>query len=438
MKAETRGNRKRSENHVLVALLGGVRVGDVYRAQSGGLRFVYLEEWRRSKSAYPLSLSMPLTAQEHRDDAISSFLWGLLPDNQRALDHYGRLFGVSPRNPAAILAHIGADCAGAVQFAAPDSAKRLEGLAESGGNIEWLTEGEIGRELKTVREQGIPGTSRRTVGQFSLAGAQPKMALIEADGRWGRPTGRIPTNRILKPPSGQFRGFAENEHFCLELAAGLELGSVVSRIVTFAGEITIVVERYDREFRNGVWRRIHQEDLCQALGFMPAQKYENEGGPGCKEILGLLQDASLRPNEDVERFIRVTALNWVIAATDAHAKNYALLHSPDGVRLAPFYDILSYLPYADARLHRVKMAMKIGGEYLARRINRYRWSEFARQSRMDEKIVLANVQQVLDGLPEAIDRTAENSVREGLDPTVVDGIAKQIRKRVGECRELVQ
>jgi len=436
--ARTIGVPRRSERHALVALLDGVRVGNIYQSPSGALRFVYLENWRESRDAYPLSLSLPLTAQEHRGNAIDAFLWGLLPDNQRTLEHYGRLFGVSARNPVALLAHIGADCAGAVQFASPESADDLEGAASRRGAIEWLTEKEVAEELKTVREQGIPGASRGTVGQFSLAGAQPKIALLEEHGKWGRPDGRVPTNRILKPPSGAFRGFAENEHFCLELAASLQLGSVASRVMRFGSEVAIVVHRFDRALRRGQWFRIHQEDFCQALGVMPTQKYENEGGPGIPDLISLLQEASTKPDEDIARFIRATALNWVLAATDAHAKNYALLHGPRGVRLAPFYDILSYLPYADANLHRVKLAMRIGREYLVKRVHRQSWSVLAKESRLPERTVVENVLAVLESLPGAIDRTAERSIREKLDPAIILLLQERVRRRVERCLDMMR
>ncbi|WP_225160046.1 HipA domain-containing protein [Bradyrhizobium sp. BRP56] len=50
--------------------------------------------------------------------------------------------------------------------------------------------------------------------------------------------------------------------------------------------------------------------------------------------------------------------------TDAHAKNYSLLlaNGPT-VRLAPLYDIASILTYDDVDLQKMKLAMKIGGEY---------------------------------------------------------------------------
>ena len=123
------------------------------------------------------------------------------------------------------------------------------------------------------------GESLRDTGQFSLAGAQPKTALLFQDGKWGVPSGRVPTTHILKPPTTAFDGHAENEHFSLELARALGLPVVDSRIMHFQNEIAIVVERYDRLRTKAGTRRIHQEDICQALAILPTQKYQNEGGP---------------------------------------------------------------------------------------------------------------------------------------------------------------
>lgn len=423
---------KRGERVVLVALLDGRPVGNIYQGAGGVLRFVYDDEWRNHASAHPLSLSMPLTAAVHKHDRIISFLWGLLPDNERTLDHYGRLFGVSARNPVALLAHIGADCAGAVQLVPPERAGSLTGTALGAPTVEWLSVNDVARDLRMVREQGIPGRDTRTLGQFSLAGAQPKLALFEENGRWGRPTGRTPTNRILKPPTGEFRGFAENEHFCLELAGALGIGSVTSRVMRFKDEVAIVVERFDRIKQGRAYRRIHQEDVCQALAVMPTRKHENEGGPGVAQILALLRGSSLRPQEDIERFLQALVLNWVLAATDAHAKNFALLHgSPGGgVRLAPFYDVVSFLPYADAELHRVKLAMKVGGEYLVRRITRRHWESLAKNNALKPSYVLENVSAVLERVAAAIDVVASRAMKDGLTEGIVEPLANRIHTRV--------
>lgn len=425
---------KRGERLVLVALLDGRRVGNIYQRGDGILRFVYDDAWRNNSSAYPLSLSMPLTAAAHKHDIVLSFLWGLLPDNERTLDRYGRLFGVSARSPVALLSHIGADCAGAVQFAPPNQAESLTGSASGAATVAWLSESEIARELKTVREQRAPGTDASTLGQFSLAGAQPKLALFEQNRKWGRPTGRTATNRILKPPTREYRGFAENEHFCLDLAGFLGVGSVTSRVMHFKDEVAIVVERFDRGKHGRAYHRIHQEDVCQALGVMPTRTYENEGGPGIAEILNLLRTASSKAQEDIERFLRATVLNWVLAATDAHAKNFALLHGPGGeVRLAPFYDIVSVLPYADARLYRVKLAMKVGGEYLVRRINRRSWESLAKSNGLPTSHVLENVNHVLEQLASAVDAVAHRAINEGLAKSLIESLAARVRSRTKDC-----
>ena len=79
-------------------------------------------------------------------------------------------------------------------------------------------------------------------GQFSLAGAQPKTALLLQNGRWGIPSGRLPTTHILKPPTGQFDGHAENEHICLLLTRSLGLPTAQSKVMRFGEEIAIVTE----------------------------------------------------------------------------------------------------------------------------------------------------------------------------------------------------
>lgn len=54
----------------------------------------------------------------------------------------------------------------------------------------------------------------------------------------------------------------------------------------------LVSRRYDRAADGGMWRRLHQEDLCQALSVPPAKKYQHrDGGPGTARI-GLTADES--------------------------------------------------------------------------------------------------------------------------------------------------
>ncbi len=130
----------------LVALLFGDRVGRVQR-QGDRLSFTYEERWRRRDDVAPVSLSMPLAAATHGHRPTHTYLWGLLPDNDRVLEAWGREFHVAPRNPFALLAHVGEDCAGAIQFAAPERVPAL--LEESRSEIEWQSEEAIGSSTRS-------------------------------------------------------------------------------------------------------------------------------------------------------------------------------------------------------------------------------------------------------------------------------------------------
>ena len=114
----------------LVALLDGKEVGRVHNDARGRLTFVYDSDWREARDAYPISLSMPLAAEEHGPSAVQSFLWGLLPDNERVLDRWAKKFQVSARNVFALISHVGEDCAGAIQFVAPDRLEILQSGAD--------------------------------------------------------------------------------------------------------------------------------------------------------------------------------------------------------------------------------------------------------------------------------------------------------------------
>ncbi|MGL9621606.1 HipA N-terminal domain-containing protein [Bradyrhizobium sp. U531] len=105
-----------------VALLDDRKIGRVRNDARGRLSLVYDKDWRRAEGAYPLSLSMPLAAEEHGPSAVQAFLWGLLPDNERVLERWARRFQVSARNVFALISHVSEDCAGAVPGKAQEAA----------------------------------------------------------------------------------------------------------------------------------------------------------------------------------------------------------------------------------------------------------------------------------------------------------------------------
>ncbi|WP_128931923.1 type II toxin-antitoxin system HipA family toxin [Bradyrhizobium zhanjiangense] len=421
----------------LVALLDGNEVGRVHNDARGRLTFVYKSDWRGTRGAYPLSLSMPLAAEEHGPHVVQAFLWGLLPDNERVLDRWAKKFQVSARNVFALISHVGEDCAGAIQFITPD---RLEALKTGKDDkVEWLDEPELAKRLQALREDHAAWRLPRDTGQFSLAGAQPKTALVLQKNRWGIPSGRIPTTHILKPPTGHFDGHAENEHICLQLARELGLPAADTKVMRFADEIAIVVERYDRQVSGNNIIRVHQEDICQALGILPTKKYQNEGGPTPADVIELLRTYSTDRGTDVDTFIGALAFNWLIAGTDAHAKNYSLLlASGPHVRLAPLYDIASILPYDDVDAHKIKLAMKIGGEYKLSQIGLRQWQKFARETRLDADKMRAALIQMAEQLPDFITAARARAQKEGLDNAIIGRLADRLIARAQACERLLK
>jgi serine/threonine-protein kinase HipA len=420
----------------LIAILNGREIGRVVRDSRGRLSFNYAEDWRQTAAAYPLSFSMPLAAARHGHKPVEAFLWNLLPDNEAVLDRWARRFQVSARNPFALLSHVGEDCAGAVQFIRPD---HLDTVLDGGSSeIEWLDETQVAARLRALRADHTAWRSPNDTGQFSLAGAQPKTALLYENGRWGVPSGRVPTTHILKPPTGEFDGHAENEHLCMWLASALGLITAPSEVSWFEDQVAIVIERYDRQRTPSGLVRVHQEDLCQALSILPSRKYENEGGPGARPVVELLRTFSGRPQDDVQRFVDALAFNWLIGGTDAHAKNYSLLIGAEGrARLAPLYDVASILPY-DFDLQKVRLAMKIGGAYRLRDNGSRQWEKLATELRLKADDLQARVRTMAVAVPDHVSDLRKAAKREGLKHPLMGRLADALCERARRCVGLLE
>lgn len=85
-----------------------------------------------------------------------------------------------------------------------------------------------------------------------------------------------------------------------------------------------------------------------------------QGGPGKAEIMKLLMGSS-NALEDQYDFMRFQAFQWIIGATDGHAKNFSIFIERGGsYRLTPFYDILSTYPLLGGtclNIRKLKLAM---------------------------------------------------------------------------------
>lgn len=419
----------------LVVVLDDAIAGIITRLRGGRLRFDYEDEYRKRAGATPLSVSMPIQVRSHPDHIISPWLWGLLPDNGAVLARWARQFQASASSPFSMLSTpIGHDVAGAVRFATPDALNEVMGRR---GTVRWLTDDDVAQRLRDLKEDSTAWLGRSFTGQFSLAGVQAKTALLLKEGRWGEPSGPIATSHILKPAVAGLDDHDLNEHLCLDAAKRVGLLVARTRVARFGDESAIVIDRYDRRIVDGAVIRIHQEDMCQAISVPPSRKYQNEGGPGPREIAQLFRE-SMPPraaDDATLRFLDALAWNWLIGGTDAHAKNYSLLLSGDEVRLAPLYDIASVLPY-DQHERKLGFAMKIGGDYRVY-LHQNGWPNAATELGLDTDAVVQRVAGLAQRAPDAFADAASMPDIAALDRPLSRRLVDLVAGRAERCLRLL-
>ena len=407
---------------VLNVILADSHAGVITQRPGGRHKFEYLRSWQDRPRAMPLSYSMPLQQDAHGTREITTFMWGLLPDNETTLQRWGTRYKVSPHNPFSMLAAIGEDCPGAVQIVPPEM--DLKGRQR----VEWLKRGELEKRIKILKEDGGAGRLESDTGQFSLAGAQAKTALYLANGKWGVPQGRTPTTHILKPETGHITDVAANEHFCLHFARHCKMAAALSDVEVIGDIPVLVVERFDRVRSSGLVRRVHQEDMCQALS--TRIKYQQEGGPGIFDIMQLLQFSD-SPEIDRDRFMRAQALNYIIEGTDAHARNYSIIYAPgQGFRLAPLYDVISNLPYAKKPgQRRPTLAMSIGGKRAFVDILPRHWERQATSVHFLKDRMFEHLRDLIAIGPEAAATVEKLCLDQGLKSPLVKRLRERIEAR---------
>src|SRR3546814_17879445 len=112
-----------------------------------------------------------------------------------------------------------------------------------------------------------------------------------------KPRGTTPTTHLIKTQIGQLPNgidlsiSVENEFYCLKLFAAFGLPVNDARIHTFGETTALVIERFDRRWRqDGRLLRAPQADCCQALSIPPPLNSQNYHGP---RIIHLLYSLSV-------------------------------------------------------------------------------------------------------------------------------------------------
>lgn len=404
-------------------------VGVLNRASTGAIDFQYAQGWLDWSNACPISLSLPLREDRYIGAPVINVFDNLLPDSEAIRRRVAERVGAGGTDVYSLLAALGHDCVGALQFLPdgidPGKAGAVEGKPVTPEDIASILNNLAAAPLGVGEDEDF---------RISIAGAQEKTALLRVNGAWFKPSATAATTHILKPQIGRLpngidlSNSVENEYLCLKLLAALGVPTAHAEIADFHGSRSLVIERFDRRWTgDGRLLRLPQEDFCQALSVPPTRKYQPEGGPGMGDILALLKGSDT-PDRDIALFMRACILFWMLGATDGHAKNFSIMLGPGGrFHLTPLYDVLTAQPSLDTgqiQRNRFKLALSVGknrhypiGEIMPRH-----FVQTARLAGIGEALV----RQILEDITETIDPAVE-SVVGGLPPGFPDQLIASVK-----------
>ncbi|MCK6452487.1 MAG: HipA domain-containing protein [Alphaproteobacteria bacterium] len=316
------------------ALWGKVYINDVYagelRQEPGG-RCVFTYDEAYVEAGRPsIAFTLPVrTAPYFNEQGLHPFFDNLVAEGWLR-NAQARALKINAENRFALLLAFGHDCAGAVSVIDPAPLK------------------------EPSVDVGDPLAAAALGSRGSLSGVQPKLLAVK-DGRSFRPARRDETSMfVAKLPSGSLRDLVENEFLTTAAVRALlpddEVVHPVIAPLVGIQERALLVPRFDR-LRSGT--RIHFEEFNQLLGRRSGDDkydaaYEDMASfirttPGCTQV-------------DVWRLYRRILVCFLTGNTDAHLKNFAMFHKPDGLRLTPSYDQVAAALYPEYRVLALSVA----------------------------------------------------------------------------------
>jgi serine/threonine-protein kinase HipA len=303
--------------------------GELRQEPSGRCVFTYDPAYLEAGHP-PTAYTLPRQAAPHIcEQGLHPFFDNLVAEGWLR-NAQARALKVNPDNRFALLLAFGHDCAGAVTVIDPAP----------------IVEPSI--------ELGDPTAAAALTSRASLSGVQPKLLAVK-DGRSYRPARRDENSTfIAKLPSGPLRDIVENEYLttaaCRALLPDDEIARSEVGKLEGVNDRALLVKRFDR-LPSGAKR--HFEEFNQLLGRRSGDDkydaaYDDMGKfilttPGCAPV-------------DAWRLFRRVMVCFLTGNTDAHLKNFAMFHTPDGLRLTPAYDLFAAALYPEYR----QVALAVG------------------------------------------------------------------------------
>lgn len=331
--------------------LDGKHIGrTVPRSRGAKFAIDYSESVREAvpDESILLSCSLPTPGPSGSRNA-RAFMEGLLPEGQALGVMAARVRGVQldsdggspaePQDVTNLLAVYGRECAGAVVLV-PEGEE-----APGHGSYRELTRREVAHLIAGLPNNPLGSDPAGGI-RMSLAGNQPKLLLARVGGTWYQPVDGAATTHIVKP-SDAWPLSADNEAIVMAIARTVGLTESEAWVEDFGGARSLVAQRFDRvvdPVSNTVTRR-HQEDMCQAVGLRPRDKY-SIGRPS-QRMATLLRSVPTAAGTDARTLFAQVVFRAIVGDEDGHGKNYGLIIADGQVALSPLYDSLSTMAYPE-------------------------------------------------------------------------------------------
>lgn len=400
-------------NEVLYCWIEGEPVGRFERDPNGLVSFVYDGPGDRI-----VSLSLPRQGR-HQRSAAGRFLDALTPETPAARDALREYSGAKSTSTWHLLEAAGGDVAGGLVLL-PEA--ELPGRENTVPRLS--RDDNIARRVMEVRK--VPSASYISDVapiRYSLAGAQGKFAMGCIDGDWFWPDAAHPSTHIFKPSAEIHPGLDELEAETLRLARLAGIETPAASVMEFVRQPTFAIERFDRIVGDdGFARRLHAEDLTQAL----AEPVSNKYGIGAPAVVRVLRERTGGDELGYE-FFRQFIFNATIGNADAHAKNYTIMHGADGsVRMSPLYDAipLGLVPGG----YSMDLAMQVGHAKNFKAVTPAIWRSAARKSGLDPERIAVLVRDVAGGVLEHLDETVGGTDSARRHPERFDDIRRSAER----------
>ncbi|CAH8236128.1 type II toxin-antitoxin system HipA family toxin [Vibrio aestuarianus] len=432
----------------LIVYINNTKIGHLTKVTDGRMQFCYDEKWLAQSDAYPISISLPLQIQPHRGDPVANYFENLLPDLTSVRRNLQNLYQTTSTHVFDLLHAIGRDCVGSLSLLPANEIHN--GRAST--RLEPLSVRNL-HDIVTAHEYQFPlGMSNKHDFRFTISGAQEKTALLKIKNDWFLPSLDYPSTHILKFPIGfiqqpsatlDMTGSVENEYFCIKLAEAMGFQVPKIEILKVEGMKALVIERFDRHCSQdgNALIRLTQEDMCQVFSLPSRLKYQSDGGVGIKEIMQLLSRSRCADN-DCDDFMRFQVFQWLIGATDGHAKNFSIFIEANGAyRLTPFYDIMSAFPTSSGRginTRKLKLAMALkstssGNKWHLEKIYPRHFIATAETVGFCTVRMQEILEEFVDTFPNAIEQVV-NQLPNGFPAQIKDSIASNSLRILGKIK----